>query len=61
MSDHPWSNALQTFLDTHPTIDDMLRDLESLPESVCRELWLYLTVREILEDAVHDGCLERVR
>jgi hypothetical protein len=61
MSDHPWSNELQAFLDTHPTHDDILRDLDSLPDAVARELFILLTVQEILGDAVRDGYLKRVK
>lgn len=57
---HPWSDELQRFIDSHPTADDMLRDLDSLPESVMVELYKYLMVIEVLEDAVRDSYLERV-
>jgi hypothetical protein len=62
MSDkpHPWSDELQTFLETHPTLADIERDYESLPESVGLELYRFLTVHEILADAVRDGYLIRL-
>ena len=61
MSKHPWSDELQAFLNSHPTFDDMDRDLDALPPSVARELCILLTVYEVLQDAVRDGYLERVR
>ncbi len=63
MSKHPWSDELQAFLEAHSnsTPDDIQRDMGSLPESVVFELYRYLTVREVIEDAVRDGYLERIK
>ncbi len=58
---YPWSDELQAFLDSHPTLADMERDFESLPDSVVYELHRLLTVHEILEDAVRDGYLRRIK
>jgi hypothetical protein len=61
MSDHPWSNELQAFLDAHSTRAEMLRDLDSLPDSVTREFYIYLTTVEVLGDLEREGYLERIK
>src|ERR1700675_3099043 len=61
VSDHPWSDELQAYLASHPTLAEHERDLDSLSESACRELWLLLKTHEVLEELVREGYLERVR
>jgi hypothetical protein len=56
----PWSNELQAFLDTHKTFDAMLPDIDTLPESVARELVIYLRVQEVLGDLERDGYIRQV-
>jgi hypothetical protein len=59
-TDRPWSNELQAFLDTHSTFDSMLPDIDALPESVARELCIYLTTQEVLGDLERDGYIRHV-
>ena len=54
------SKEVQAFLDTHPTLAEIERDLGTLSEGAMQELCIKLSVLEILHDLEREGYIRRV-